>query len=249
MSDRVLEVHFLPELTTEKALENSIVVIIDILRASTTITYALAAGAKCIYPFLTINEVVSWKKENIDTFTEGIILGGERGGKIIEGFDLGNSPSVYTEDEVRGKVIGFTTSNGTKAMQSAVHAKRVLIGCFSNISAVLDDLNKERAPIHLLCAGTNGVVTREDVLFAGKVVHSLANSDSNFCLNDEAIMASAVYAQTLVKQTTLDSELRNTLGGRGLTKLGYEDDIELVSKEDVFSILPTLDTKTWSIRR
>mmetsp|Transcript_13627 Transcript_13627/g.15838 ORF Transcript_13627/g.15838 Transcript_13627/m.15838 type:complete len:154 (+) Transcript_13627:235-696(+) len=65
MSDRVLEVHFLPELTTEKALENSIVVIIDILRASTTITYALAAGAKCIYPFLTINEVVSWKKENI----------------------------------------------------------------------------------------------------------------------------------------------------------------------------------------
>jgi len=181
MNTRTLRAHFVPEFVTQEDLRDSLVVIIDILRASTTISYALANGAKCIHPFLTVEETREWKLNcSQECPDKDLLIGGERGGKIIEGFDLGNSPADYTCESVNGKVIGFTTSNGTKAMTYAALAKRVFIGCFANADTLLKKLLEvefvqNNTPVHLLCAGTNGKITREDVLFAGKIVSVLAS--------------------------------------------------------------------------
>ena len=105
----------------------------------------------------------------------GIILGGERGGLPIPGFDLGNSPAEYTRERVAGKTVVFTTTNGTRAMQRCKQASRVLLGAFVNFSAVCRELGGVEQVV-LVCAGTDGHVTREDTLFAGAVVDDLARA-------------------------------------------------------------------------
>jgi 2-phosphosulfolactate phosphatase len=100
------------------------------------------------------------------------VLGGERGGKRIEGFDLGNSPAEYKPALVAGKTVLFTTTNGTRAMQMCRQAQKVLIGSFANFSAMCRELGK-LDHVDILCAGTDGQITREDVLFAGAVIEDL----------------------------------------------------------------------------
>src|SRR3989339_400165 len=144
-------------------LAGATVVVIDVLRASTTIIHALNAGAAEIIP---CGEVEQARALAADFPREEVVLGGERGGLPIDGFDLGNSPSEYTPDRVAGRTIVFTTTNGTRAMMRCRKAGRVLIGAFVNASAVAEQLvGCER--ISLLCAGTEGEYSRDDILMAG----------------------------------------------------------------------------------
>lgn len=245
-----LAAHLLPSLVTPEELAGGDVVVIDVLRASTTITHALAAGAECVIPCQEVEEA----QQTAAAMPSGtVITGGERGGLPIEGFTYGNSPEEYREATCRGKTVVFTTTNGTLAMMRCRQAARVLIGAFVNLTAVVQRLTGER-PIHLLCAGTRGRITREDVLFAGALAKRLLQSGvaDDASLNDPARIALECWQATSrgavqISAADLAAALRLTQGGRNLISIGLEKDIEVVAKIDRFAILPELDLANWRI--
>src|SRR5579862_6055151 len=144
--DPLLHVHLLPALVEPEELAASTVVVIDVLRASTTINQALAEGATEVIPCLEVEEA----RRIAAGLPSGLtVLGGEREGLRIPDFDLGNSPGEYRPDTVAGKTVVFTTTNGTRAMIACRAASRVLVGAFVNWSAVCKML-PEGGPIHLL---------------------------------------------------------------------------------------------------
>jgi 2-phosphosulfolactate phosphatase len=283
-----LSVHFLPALTSPKELAAGAVVMIDVLRASTTITAALAAGATEILPFGEIQQarqkaaelsgqnsvyakaIVAAAAElsggRVETAVEVTpteeravrpLLGGERGGLPIEGFDLGNSPSEYSAEKVAGRTIVFTTTNGTQALLLCEAAKQVLIGSFVNFSAVAEELNG-KLPIHLLCAGTRGRVTREDVLFAGALVEKLTGPlVEPDALNDEARIARNVWMEAMGDirpphrraNEKLAEVLHDTQGGHNLMGVGLANDIGDASQIDLYDFAPRFDPVHWRIVR
>src|SRR5258706_13920045 len=135
-SARQLDVYLLPALVEPAQLAGKTAVVIDVLRATTTIVHALAAGATQVIPCLEVDEARRIAAE----LGERAISGGERGGKQIPGFDLGNSPAEYSRERVAGKTVVFTTTNGTRAMLRCKAARRVLLGAFVNFSAVCREL-------------------------------------------------------------------------------------------------------------
>src|SRR4051812_24899969 len=126
---RRLRAHFLPALVEPEDLAGSTCVVIDVLRATTTIVWALAAGAREVIPCLEVEDA----RRAIAEYPPGTgVCGGERSGLPIEGFELGNSPAEYTAARVAGKAVIFTTTNGARALFHCHHAQRVLIGAFAN---------------------------------------------------------------------------------------------------------------------
>lgn len=162
--------HLLPKHFSPDQLTGGIVVAIDILRASSTISTALANGAESVIPCEQVEQAYQIREQFPEDST---ILGGERNGVIIDGFDLGNSPGDYSSNQVSGKKVLFTTTNGTRAIHRCRKAKAVFIGSFLNLSAVARKLRQYTEPIHLVCAGTDGRITTEDCLFAGAIAEEL----------------------------------------------------------------------------
>jgi len=229
---RPIFVHFLPTLFEPDDVVGSIAVVVDILRASTTITHALANGADCVIPCATVEEAFAARNE-LPTGT--CLLGGERGGVRIDGFDLSNSPTGYNPDTVRGKSIGFTTTNGTGALIRAEKADDVLIGAFVNLSAVTDRLRTSELPVHIVCAGTNGQITGEDVLFAGALVDKLGDGAAEeFETSDSTRIALDHWRDESGNGSTdaLQAALRRSQGGRNLIELGYDRDIATAADTD-----------------
>jgi len=255
-----LKVHFLPLLTSPEELAGGAVVVIDVLRATTTIIHAVAAGAREVIPCLEIDEA---RRAAANHPPGEALLGGERGGLKIEGFDLGNSPEEYNRATVGGKTVVLTTTNGTRAMMLCRQSKRVLIGAFVNASAVARELMQEER-VHLLCAGTEGEITREDVLFAGRVADQLLRlaAASEPEQNDpcriarecyltvvSAVCSNAESAADAPAQETavLSQELRHSKGGRNLIGVGLEHDIGIAAQVDRLAIVPELSLASWSI--
>jgi 2-phosphosulfolactate phosphatase len=238
--------HFLPDLTTPEALAGADVVVIDVLRATTTIVHALAAGAVEVIPCLDVEEA----RERAESLGERAVLGGERGGVRIEGFQLGNSPEEYTPQAVTGRTLVFTTTNGTRAMRQCSRATRVWIGAFVNFSAVCNAL-AEAPIVHLLCAGTDRHITREDVLLAGAIAEELsagraAGMSAGIRLNDQAEIAVDAWRSAVGRQTgerLLAEALRASRGGRNLLELGHDRDIEIAAALDRFNFVPTLNLR------
>ena len=245
-----IDVYLLPALVEPAELAGKTAVVIDVLRATTTIIHALASGAAQVVPCLEVEDAV----ERASSLAQGeqagtlVLRGGERGGKPIPGFELGNSPAEYSRETVGGKTVFFTTTNGTRAMQRCRLARRVLIGAFVNFSAVCRELASE-SQIALVCSGTDGHVTREDTLLAGALVTDLAR-DGSWRLNDQAEIAADSW-QTAVRLLTdrpLGILLRGSRGGRNLIEIGQENDIDLAAQIDKFDIVPELDLAAWRIR-
>ncbi|HVW36987.1 MAG TPA: 2-phosphosulfolactate phosphatase [Pirellulales bacterium] len=251
----------MPLLTSPEELAGGAVVVIDVLRATTTIIHAIAAGARAVIPCLEIDEA----RRAAAGYPPGeALLGGERGGLKIEGFDLGNSPEEYNRAAVGGKTVVLTTTNGTRAMMLCRQAKRVLVGAFVNASAVARELMLEER-VHLLCAGTEGEITREDVLFAGRVADQLlrtAATEEETEQNDPCRIARECYLNVVAAaRSTADSvpeaaaqeiavlsqELRHSQGGRNLIGAGLEHDIGVAAQVDRFAIVPELSLANWSI--
>lgn len=238
-------VHLLPGLVTPEELAGSTVVVVDILRATTTIVHALAAGASKVTPLLEVDRALAIKSQ----LGNSAVLGGERGGRKIPGFDLGNSPGEYTRVSVGGKTLIFTTTNGTRALEMCRHASRVLLGAFANFSAVCREVGRlER--LDILCAGTDGQITREDVLFAGAVIDDLHRAGT-VLTNDQAdIACDAWRAATLdfAGPKPLAEYLRASSGGRNLIEIGHERDIDIAAQIDRCDLVAELDMKSWEIR-
>jgi 2-phosphosulfolactate phosphatase len=255
-----LKVHFLPEQVAAEALAGSTVIIIDLLRASSTICQALAAGAVCVSPFLEIDDA---RAAAANYPRDEIVLGGERQGTIIEGFDLGNSPLEYTPEAVSGKRVLFTTTNGTRAMHHAEAARRTLIGCALNRQAVADRVADDKR-IDILCAGTDGVITGEDILAAGAIVYSLVESDRpatmstvlHHNINDGAHTAlsrwhdllEVAQAASRTPSEQLALAMRDSPGGSNLLDIGHDADLPACAQLDSLTIVPVLHRTTGEIR-
>lgn len=268
---RPLFVHFLPDLVSPEQLSGGIVVVIDVLRASTTIATALNHGAGRIIPCVSIDQALAVRDQehvanrdqrSATPANSGVLplLGGERGGVRIEGFDLSNSPAEYEPQVVGGRTIVFTTTNGTRALARCEQAARILVGAFINLSAISRALQADDRPVHLLCAGTDGSPTAEDILFAGALGHDVcvAAGSEGWTLSDSAEIAVAAWRGAVempcleessaghvaggLRQERLSPHVFNALcrsrGGRNLLRLGYESDIRYCSQIDLISVLP-----------
>jgi 2-phosphosulfolactate phosphatase len=259
-----LSAHFLPQLVPPDALSGATVVVIDVLRASTVIARALAAGAREVIPCLQVDEA---RRIAASLPAGTAVLGGERGGLRIEGFHLGNSPDEYSAASVGGRTVVFTTTNGTRAMQACRSARRVLVGAFVNRLAVCRALEHEER-VHLLCAGTEGRITREDVLLAGAIVETLLEArqrqvpphpgplpegEGSRCANDEARLALSAWHEVAgggqISPARIAVELADSQGGRNLIQLGLEKDFEAVARIDSVAEVPVLELGTWRIVR
>lgn len=250
---KTLHVHFLPDLTTPDALAGGTVVVIDVLRASTTIVEALANGARDVIPCLEVEDA---RRIAAELPPDDVRLGGERGGLPIAGFDLGNSPADYMAEAVGGRTVVFTTTNGTRAMMQCRQAARVLIGAFVNRTAIVQTIAVSES-VQLLCAGTRGEITREDVLLAGSLVLELLDQPTaDYDPNDQAVLAGDAWraaVKTLgfadrISSRGLVELLRNTRGGRNLRAIGLEADIRQAAEIDRHTIVPELDIAAWRIR-
>jgi 2-phosphosulfolactate phosphatase len=246
-----LKAHFLPKLTTPDEFAGGAVVVIDVLRATTVIAHALAAGAREVIPCLEVEDAL----QTAARLPKGeAVLGGEREGLKIPGFDLGNSPDEFTPQSAGGKTLVFTTTNGTRAMMACKQARRVLTGAFVNASAVAEALAGEEN-VHLLCAGTRGEITREDVLCAGLLAERLSAAQSPALeINDQLLIARDVWRAFAASQKNADFSaslgvaLRSTQGGRNLIRLGLAHDVDIAARLDRFHFVPQLDLTQWTVR-
>jgi 2-phosphosulfolactate phosphatase len=147
----------------------STVVVVDLLRATTVISTAFNEGVEAIIPVQTLEEALSYKDK------EGYIVAAERNAKLIKGFDYGNSPFHYINNEVMGKTLVLTTTNGTKAIHNA-RKHKVITASYINIEAVAKHLIEEHNDVIILCSGWKGVFNLEDPIFAGSLANRLMDS-------------------------------------------------------------------------
>jgi 2-phosphosulfolactate phosphatase len=243
--------HLLPALVEEADLPGSVVVIIDQLRASTTVCAALAAGATRVVPFADPDDARQLKA----ALPPGSCLtGGERAGLLIPGFDLDNSPRAYTPERVRGRTIAFTTTNGTAAALLAAPADLVLVGCLGNLSALAEAIPTDARPVRLLCAGTRGRITSEDVLAAGAIAERLVARGRTVGQpdprddDDSTALALTLWREASRQSGGVLDALRRSRGGRNLARIGLDADVEFCSKTDVFSVCPVFFPATGDFR-
>lgn len=238
---RNIFVSFLPSLVDASLLPEAMVVVIDTLRASSTVAGALAAGAKQVIPLASVDEARRLA-ERFKAQGETPLLGGERGGERIEGFDLGNSPFEYTPEAVADRTILFTTTNGTRALAAVGNADFIGMGSFMNLSATVKRLAKGIGDIHLVCAGTDGQITFEDVLAAGAIAGGLRDHlgrDAVEWGNDQTKIALDQDNHFGGEEARL-REMLDSIGGRNLVKLGLEEDVELCARIDMVETFPVL---------
>jgi 2-phosphosulfolactate phosphatase len=252
MSPQILNLHALPAEVDKAKLAGSTVAVIDLLRASTTICRALASGATAVVPCLEVADALA-AAENEGR--SNVVLGGERGGRRIDGFDLGNSPAEYTPEAVGGRRVFLTTTNGTRALDHARQARRVLVGALVNLSALVESLRTEPR-VDILCAGTDGHASREDLLVGGAIASHLAEEPARgWKRNDwaeryrqqwEAVVAEAGRQNRSIGEQ-LAIELRDTPGGRNLLGIGMVRDLETCAAIDSLAIVPELNVRDWRI--
>lgn len=231
-----------------------VAVVIDVLRATSVMTTAIANGAKQIVTCLTIDQaraIASQDPQNPPTS----LLCGERACKKIAGFDLGNSPAEYSAERVSGKRLVLTTTNGTRAIHAAGKAREVYGVSFLNLTRTLSRI-RHHGRVQIVCAGTDGFLSGEDVLLAGAMAEGLllANPDAKLCDSTMLAMESWQYrlgAQRHLghchqshwhpghwpNQETLAMALRETRGGRNLVRLGFEADLRRCAAIDALPIL------------
>lgn len=238
------------EVADRKSFSPQVAVVIDVLRATSTMVAALAHGAQAIVPTTTVEEAWALRSRYLNSgFRHPLLLGGERGGVKIEGFDLGNSPGEYTPERVAEKTIIFSTTNGTQALAAArslPEPKVILAAALLNARAASDYISqlaqnqsgspaREAFKLLLICSGTEGRVSAEDTVAAGSIVHRLHLSFPLLTLTDAAMVAEAFY---LTYRSRLPDLLLGTKHGQKLAALGFQDDLSFCAREDEFVLVP-----------
>ena len=212
-------------------VEDYIVVVIDIFRATSSICYGIENGAEAIIPVSQVEECAAYREKGLD-----FLLAAERDGSVVEGFDFGNSPFSYTKEKVDGKTIVLTTTNGTHALHLSRAAKKIVIGSFLNLTALSNWLKTQNENILLVCAGWKNNFNLEDTLFAGAIIEQL--KDNGFVLDDAAIAANDLFQ---VGKNDINQYLKKTSHGERLKKLGIEKDIEFCLQIDLTTAIPVLE--------
>ncbi len=225
-----VEVCFTPSLLPLYEIENAIVVVIDIFRATSSICYGFENGATAIIPVATVDECLAYQNQNY-------LLAAERDGQVVDGFDFGNSPFSYTKEKIEGKTIVLTTTNGTHAInQSKAKAYQIIIGSFFNLDAVCNYLNNQGKNVLLLCAGWKNKFNLEDTLFAGAVVAQL--KQNGYTSDDAGTAAQDLYN---LAKADLYAYTAKTSHSERLKKLGIEEDIKFCLKLNITQVIPVLE--------
>jgi len=225
-----IEVCLSPALLHLYDTKDTVVVIIDIFRASSTIVAALHNGAKQIIPVASVEECIAMKAS-----IPGCITAGERDGKIAPGLEHGNSPLEYPRSFIEGKVLALTTTNGTKLLHMVQGAERIIIGSFLNLQAICDYLIQQNKKVLLGCAAWKDRVNIEDSLFAGAVVEQLRDHFSINC--DSARMTALLYREARQHKHLIDF-LRDSSHYRRLSAFGLVHDMEYCTTPDQHPVVP-----------
>lgn len=225
-----IEVIFLVHEKLEDYFINRSIIVVDLLRATSTIITAIANGAKSIIPTSTVEESVKIAK-NLERST--YLLCGERNTRIIEGFDLGNSPLEYTKDKVNGKKLIFTSTNGTKTFEYLKHSKNVLIASTLNATAVVEKMKSLDTDWIIVCSGRDGFFDSSDAIGAGLLISILSKQLNKLFLDDAGKVSLLLFNDA---KKNLSRNLKMTIHGNTLINNGFEQDIEFISQIDKFSI-------------
>lgn len=226
-----VQVFLTPGEVDPTAVQEATVVVVDVVRATTTMVEALAHGAKAIYPTSSTEEAV---KLAASLGREDTLLCGERKGLKVEGFDLGNSPAEFTRDVVEGKRLVMSTTNGTVALVAVQEASRVVAGAFTNLQAVAHAV-RDDAHVVVVCAGREGRFALDDALCAGHLVRRLGRAgEEGLTLNDGA---RAVW-ELAGAVTPSPDFLAGAEAGRALAAIGLAGDLELCGDVDRHGVVP-----------
>lgn len=218
-----------PDLLHLHRLENSIVVVTDIFRATSCMVTGLAYGIESITPVATVEECRNLQER-------GYIAAAERNAEKVEGFDLDNSPFSYMDERLIGAKIAMTTTNGTLSISKARGAAvKVLIGAFLNLGALATHLRNEPYDVLVLCSGWKGRPNLEDTLFAGALAEALKNEYT--IQEDGALMAQRLYNQG---KPNLLSFVATSSHVRRLQRLGIHKDISYSLQHDLYDVVPVL---------
>jgi 2-phosphosulfolactate phosphatase len=230
-----LDVFFGAQGITSADVHGRVVVVIDVLRASTTIAVALANGARSVIPFESADEAVTRSK----SLARGDYkLAGERKNLMIPGFDLGNSPREYTREAIEGKTILFTTTNGTVALVAAQSAREVLVGSFVNFTAVTAMVRaaaRAQSDIAIIAAGSERHFSLEDTVCAGRFVRFVRRGIADVVLNDGAQAAQHLERKYGNDTTRLFADASH---GRTLAEAGFSEDLLICSQLDGYPVVP-----------
>lgn len=227
-----LFVYHTPESTPEDSLPTCAVVI-DVLRATTTIATVLNSGAEAVQTFSDIEKLMQVSQQWLP---EKGIRAGERGGAKVEGFDLGNSPLDCTPDVVADKRFFLTTTNGTRALQRVEKANTVITAAMINRQCAVDYLLKTQPEtVWLVGSGWEGGYSLEDTVCAGAIAHALLKDETLEVGNDEVIAATALYDQW--RDNLLEMFHRSSHGQR-LLRLNGDEDLQYCAKSDIMEVLP-----------
>jgi len=216
------------DIKEEKVLNKSAVVI-DMLRATSVITTAMNNGCKRVIPVLTIDEAL----ETAKNIKEDVVLGGERKGLKIDGFDFSNSPLEYSKDIIQGKTLVMTTTNGTKAIRGSIGASNIFIGSVLNAKAVAEKLFKLKNDVVIVNAGTYGQFSIDDFICSGYIISCLKEI-TDVELSDVAITANYVYENN----KDIKSFAKFAKHYKRIMELNLEEDFEYCCKKDVTKVVP-----------
>ncbi|MCX5752430.1 MAG: 2-phosphosulfolactate phosphatase [Candidatus Krumholzibacteria bacterium] len=219
------------EQAEKNSLQNASVVVIDVLRASSTIVAAVESGAERIIP---IADVETASRLVRPAERDKKLLAGERKCLPVPGFDLSNSPGEFTPARVRGKTLVMTTSNGTRAIATAAKAARIVICALTNLHAVAAALRAERELV-VLCCGSEGSIAAEDLLCGGMLLMALEPSASPESISDAARIARVVAEEF---GSNAEAFVRSSDHGRRLIELGFEKDVVFCSRVGVSLSVP-----------
>ena len=230
-----VDVFFTPQEVAASDVAGRVVAVVDVLRASTSIAVALDNGARTVIPLASSEEVVSRAK---NLARSEVKLAGERRSQQISGFDYGNSPLEFTRENVEGKTILMSTTNGTNAILAVQGARDVLIASYVNFTAVLSMLRaalRGGADVAIVCAGQEKHFSLEDSACAGRFVQHITEKHTKAEINDAANAAMAIDKKF---GTSLKKLFKASSHGAALAEAGFGADLEFCAEVDSFSVVP-----------
>lgn len=225
---KTMDVCLSPDLMHLYDVRDRTVVVVDIFRATSCMVTAFAHSVGSITPY---PDLEACKAEKLN----GFITSGEREGQKPEGFDKGNSPFEYMGEDIRGKRIAFTTTNGTQAIHKAIGAKRIVLGAFLNLTAVADDVSASGNSVLVICSGWKARVSMEDTLFAGALVDRLQDRFEIEC--DSPRAARDLYR---IAKNDLRGYLADAAHVKRLARLNVHKDIDFCLAHDKYPVVPHL---------
>ncbi len=219
-----------PMMIDQFDVSGAIVVVIDVLRATTSMCVAFDNDAELIVPLEDIEETEAYREK-------GFLIAGERSGEQLEGFDFGNSPFSFTRENVEGKKIAITTTNGTRAIKAAQqrNASEIVVGSFANLTILSEWLIAQNKNVCLLCSGWRDHPTMEDTVFAGAVVRKLRHDFRQF--QDTALMAESLYQAANIRKRYFFSHSSHF---NRLVHLNLQEEVKYALRRDTHPVIPMM---------